>query len=158
MEPDADGRGYFVYGFQTWISTYSWPFNFIATILIAFYWQETIKCQAGLDLNRLISLKRMKIPAILIIIILLVFEHVGDALRAARQTNNSFSIYVTATLMICTSFLCMMYFLFNGVRVLQYLSNPAHIVTSSSALLKKVRTKMDEDNLYRLLFCYLLEV
>jgi hypothetical protein len=82
----------------------------------------------------------MKIPAIIVIVILLVFEHVGDALRASRATTIDFAVYVTSVIMIVIAILCLLHFVINGVRVLRFLHNLGETVaTRSGHALTRVR-------------------
>jgi hypothetical protein len=91
---------------------------------------------------KLISLDRMKIPAIIIIIILLVFKHLDSALRVTRQTSMSFTVEVTGVIMDAIALLCTLFFLYNGIRLLLYLARASPLQTDKArVLLGRVRSE-----------------
>ena len=40
IEPNSIGRGALPFGAQCFFFTASWPYTFVATMMIAFYWQD----------------------------------------------------------------------------------------------------------------------
>jgi hypothetical protein len=118
--------------------------------MIAFYWYvnynvywsierheliQRFSNEKGLTTQKLISLDKMKIPAICISVFLLVFEHVDSGVRAARITDMQFTVYVTGVITDAIALICTCYFLFNGTRLLRYLGS----TESGSSALKRVR-------------------
>jgi hypothetical protein len=90
-------------------------------------------------IDKLISLDKAKIPAIAISVFLLVFGHVACAIRAARQTNVDFSLYVTDILYSVVAIGATVFFLFNGIRLMVYLVRLDDGSNGSLTLLRKVR-------------------
>lgn len=84
LEPDSCGRGIIPWRGQYALYTMSWPYSMIAAMITAFYWMETmdrLSGRVGLSKDMMVSLKRMKIPAIIISVLLILIDHINGALR-----------------------------------------------------------------------------
>ncbi len=80
------------------------------------------------------SLHRMRIPAIGVSAILIVFEHTFAILRACFVTGISFSIYMTAMLYLVLAVCVGLYFTITGIRVLRMISS----ITATSKVIRRV--------------------
>jgi len=141
LEPTCNGFGIFNIEWHTVAFTFSWPYAYISTFMIAFYWEEMLNKfskKGGLSKEAYPSLRRMRIPAIVVSIVLIVFEHLFAALRALYVTNVSFTVYITAVLYLVLAVIVGCYFTITGVRIVRLLQRSVSKATKRSSLIQRM--------------------
>lgn len=150
IEPINGGFGVFDIQWHVVAFTFSWPYSYISTFMIAFYWYSSLvsHCReemlnkfskrGGLAKEAYPSLKKMKIPAIVVSIVLIVFEHTFAALRAVYITNIGFTVYVMDVLYLVIAAIVGLYFSITGVRVARLLQKTVSKQTRKKRLLLRV--------------------
>jgi len=111
------------------------------TIIIAFYWEEMLhkfSKKGGLSKEAIPSLKKMKIPAIVVSCILISFEHTFSALRAVYVTNTEFTVYITAVIYLVVASIVGLYFAITGVRIVRLLRATVTKQTKRSTLITRM--------------------
>ncbi len=85
------------------------------------------------------SLEKMKIPAIIVSAILIIFEHLFAGLRAGYVTNIGFTVYVTAVMYLVVAIAVGFYFTFTGIRIIRFLNNTLSAHSTKTETIRKVR-------------------
>jgi len=119
IDPAPIDRGLYTFPATTVLITFSYPYSLISTLLIAFYWQETIdSCTKGTSGKVVLFLQRMRIPFIGFSVVFILFEHIVAALRAVYITTNldPLGIFIFA-IYICMGFGVGGFFIINGIRM-----------------------------------------
>jgi len=123
VEPAGCGFGLFPLSVHSVLFTFSWPYSYISTILLAFYWKEICAASDNETAKQFITLPHMWKPAIVVSIGLLLFEHILATLRATYVTNISFTIYIQSILYLAVAAAVGGYFMVMGMRLLCLLRN-----------------------------------
>ncbi len=92
--------------------------------------------KSGLTANVYPTLQKMKIPAIVVSIILIVFEHTFAILRAFFVGGVSFTVYVTAILYLIVAITVGLFFFITGIRVLMMLRSLLKHNTKSQIIMR----------------------
>jgi hypothetical protein len=121
LDPIPSGRGIFTYEAQTSLFTVSFPYSFIADLLIAFYWQSLLGRSKGNLSKAVVGLNKWRIPFAIISVALIVTEHTSSALRAERENTAVVTVYA---ILLCIAMIGIgSFFLYTGVKVIKLLTS-----------------------------------
>jgi hypothetical protein len=135
LEPTQTGRGIFTYQAQTALFTVSFPYSFIADLLIAFYWQSLLNRSEKLS-KATVSLNKLKIPFVIICVILIVVEHTSTSIRGERLDSATALVILSAVLIMVSLLGIGSFYIWTGVRVIHLIDE---ITGGTSKVTKRVR-------------------
>jgi hypothetical protein len=140
LDPASIGRGLFPYGATNALFTVSFPYSFIADLLVAFHWQSFLD-KSSMDHLSTASprLKKFRIPFAIICVILIVEEHTTSALRGERVQNAWELVLVTAIFILISVVGIAAFYVWTGFKIIKLISQTPQGGNRKSATVERVR-------------------
>jgi glucan phosphoethanolaminetransferase (alkaline phosphatase superfamily) len=124
LDPVQDsGRGFLTFGAFSVLWTLSFPWSLACTLLISLYWYETLKNFSETQVKiKVTPLRKMKIPYIIIVTILVVLDLASSLIRAFRFPFTQID-YVNILLYLLAVAAISIFFVYSGIKILRFISN-----------------------------------
>jgi len=123
-EPGSTARGCLPWRAQSLFYTYSWPYTFSATLIIAFYWESSLRrISKSLQNSNQKMIKRLKIPAICVCVALILINNIFSFLNMAFLLDSNVDTEIYGIICTIISFFVGIYFVFTGLRTSKLLKD-----------------------------------
>eukprot|EP01122_Echinamoeba_exundans_P009576 TRINITY_DN3421_c0_g1_i1.p1 TRINITY_DN3421_c0_g1~~TRINITY_DN3421_c0_g1_i1.p1 ORF type:complete len:472 (-),score=44.29 TRINITY_DN3421_c0_g1_i1:43-1458(-) len=120
------------------LSTITFPFSVISTLLVAMYYHEVLTTS---KLKVAENIQKLRIPFFILTILILILEIVSSSLRASRVGTLYYLVYTTSAYYAAATFALGVYFAIIGARVLIYFNKSAAKLNVQTSSRRRSTTK-----------------
>jgi len=141
LEPDVGvGRGVIDFGTVSFLQSGSLPWSFISTLVIAFYWDRSLRAFSSKKSPNwnIVSIQKLQIPLVIICVILVLGNLVGSAILAAFLADRTVAIIMFVYWGLCALGVGV-YFTVTGIKVLRWAKSSKGNKSSSSSRTARLR-------------------